>query len=299
MYFVRLKESNCVLSLIFNEIQATRMIYKNIKKGRRFMNNKLLVFSSSVLATGVLLGKSNGSGGYNTAHADTINNNMNNMNQKDMSMNHNMDNMNGNMNQKDMSMNHNMDNMNGNMNQKDMSMNHNMDNMNGNMNQKDMSMNHNMDNMNGNMNQKDMSMNHNMDNMNQQAMMPYYNYTGYTTYDGDFTQDYNFVRALKHDNVMIDGYKVNTAAADKDVATSKKLMDTMVDMNKDGQVVHITFDTKKHVVSKDMFKKEHMSNHMSDEGQIENGSYMTYETNNGMYKAFFDKQGYLMKVMIS
>ncbi|KIJ85737.1 hypothetical protein K2V75_13725 [Staphylococcus gallinarum] len=245
------------------------------------MNNKLLVFSSSVLATGVLLGASNGSGGYNTAHADTINNNMNNMNQKDMSMNHNMDNMNGNMNQKDMSMNHNMDNMNGNMNQKDMSMNHNMDNMN------------------GNMNQKDMSMNHNMDNMNQQAMMPYYNYTGYTTYDGDFTQDYNFVRALKHDNVMIDGYKVNTAAADKDVATSKKLDDTMVDMNKDGQVVHITFDTKKHVVSKDMFKKEHMSNHMSDEGQIENGSYMTYETNNGMYKAFFDKQGYLMKVMIS
>lgn len=227
MYFVRLKESNCVLSLIFNEIQATRMIYKNIKKGRRFMNNKLLVFSSSVLATGVLLGASNGSGGYNTAHADTINNNMNNMNQKDMSMNHNMD------------------------------------------------------------------------NMNQQAMMPYYNYTGYTTYDGDFTQDYNFVRALKHDNVMIDGYKVNTAAADKDVATSKKLDDTMVDMNKDGQVVHITFDTKKHVVSKDMFKKEHMSNHMSDEGQIENGSYMTYETNNGMYKAFFDKQGYLMKVMIS
>ncbi|MCD8835073.1 hypothetical protein RCL10_12685 [Staphylococcus lloydii] len=208
------------------------------------MNNKLLVFSSSVLATGVLLGASNGSGGYNTAHADTINNNMNNMNQKDMSMNHNMDNMN-------------------------------------------------------NMNQKDMSMNHNMDNMNQQAMMPYYNYTGYTTYDGDFTQDYNFVRALKHDNVMIDGYKVNTAAADKDVATSKKLDDTMVDMNKDGQVVHITFDTKKHVVSKDMFKKEHMSNHMSDEGQIENGSYMTYETNNGMYKAFFDKQGYLMKVMIS
>lgn len=249
MYFVRLKESNCVLSLIFNEIQATRMIYKNIKKGRRFMNNKLLVFSSSVLATGVLLGASNVSGGYNTAHADTINNNMNNMNQKDMSMNHNMDNMNGNMNQKDMSMNHNMDNMNG--------------------------------------------------NMNQQAMMPYYNYTGYTTYDGDFTQDYNFVRALKHDNVMIDGYKVNTAAADKDVATSKKLDDTMVDMNKDGQVVHITFDTKKHVVSKDMFKKEHMSNHMSDEGQIENGSYMTYETNNGMYKAFFDKQGYLMKVMIS
>lgn len=239
------------------------MIHKNFKKGRRFMNNKLLVFSSSVLATGLLLGASNGSGEDNTAHADTTNNNMNNMNQKDMSMNHNMDNMNGNMNQKDMSMNHNMDSMN------------------------------------GNMNQKDMSMNHNMDNMAQKTMMPYYNYTGYTTYDGHFTQDYDFVRALKYDNVMIDGYKVNTATNDKDVATSKKVDDTMVDMNKDGQVVHITFDTKEHAVSKDMFKKEHMSNHMSDEGQTENGSYMTYETNNGMYKAFFDEQGYLMKVMIS
>lgn len=239
------------------------MIHKNFKKGRRFMNNKLLVFSSSVLATGLLLGASNGSGEDNTAHADTTNNNMNNMNQKDMSMNHNMDNMNGNMNQKDMSMNHNMDSMN------------------------------------GNMNQKDMSMNHNMDNMAQKTMMPYYNYTGYTTYDGHFTQDYDFVRALKYDNVMIDGYKVNTATNDKDVATSKKVDDTMVDMNKDGQVVHITFDTKEHAVSKDKFKKEHMSNHMSDEGQTENGSYMTYETNNGMYKAFFDEQGYLMKVMIS
>lgn len=42
-----------------------------------------------------------------------------------------------------------------------------------------------------------------------------------------------------------------------------------------------------------------MSNHMTDEGKTDNGSYMAYETNNGMYKAFFDDQGYLMKVMIS
>ncbi|RIN41566.1 immunodominant staphylococcal antigen IsaB family protein [Staphylococcus succinus] len=260
------------------------------------MNNKLLVFSSSVLATGLLLGASNGLGGSNTAHANTTNNNMN---QEDMPMNHNMDDTNGNMNQEDMPMNHNMDDMNGNMNQEDMPMNHNMDDMNGNMNQEDMPMNHNMDDMNGNMNQEDMSMNHNMDNAAQKTMMPYYNYTGYTTYDGHFTQNYDFVRALKHDNVMIDGYKVNTAANDKDIATSKKVNDTMIDMNKDGQVVHITFDTKENTISKDMFKKEHMSNHMADEGQTNDGSYLTYTTNNGMYKAFFDNQGYLMKVMIS
>ncbi|MCZ4236530.1 immunodominant staphylococcal antigen IsaB family protein [Staphylococcus equorum] len=203
------------------------------------MNKKLLVLSSTVAATGFLLGAGNGVIGNNTAHADTMNSQENNMN--------------NNMQQQAIPMEQGMNDMQGNM-------------------------------MNSNM---------------EETMMPYYNYTGYTTYDGHFTQDYDFVRALKYDNVMIDGYKVNTATNDKDVSTSKKVNDTMVDMNKDGQVVNITFDTKADTVSKAMFKEAHMSNHMSDEGQTENGSYMTYETNNGMYTAHFDEQGYLMKVMIS
>lgn len=73
----------------------------------------------------------------------------------------------------------------------------------------------------------------------------------------------------------------------------------MIDMNKDGQVINITCNTKSNSVSKEMFKKAYMSNHMSDEGQTNNGSYITYKTHHGMYKAYFDKQGYLMKVMIS
>lgn len=209
------------------------------------MNKKLLVLSSTVAATGFLVGAGNGVIGNNTAHADTMNPQENNMN--------------NNMQQQAMPM------------ENDMAMDQGMNDMQGNM-------------MKGNM---------------EEAMMPYYNYTGYTTYDGHFTQDYDFVRALKYDNVMIDGYKVNTATNDKDVATSKKVNDTMVDMNKDGQVVNITFDTKADTVSKAMFKKAHMSNHMSDEGQTENGSYITYETNHGMYTAHFDEQGFLMKVMIS
>ena len=226
------------------------------------MNKKLLVLSSTVAATGFLVGAGNGVIGNNTAHADTMNpqeNNMNNNMQQAMPM------------ENDMAMDQDMNNMQGNMNHNDMAMDQGMNDMQGNM-------------MKGNM---------------EEAMMPYYNYTGYTTYDGHFTQDYDFVRALKYDNVMIDGYKVNTATNDKDVATSKKVNDTMVDMNKDGQVVNITFDTKADTVSKAMFKKAHMSNHMSDEGQTENGSYITYETNHGMYTAHFDEQGFLMKVMIS
>ncbi|MGO3497049.1 MAG: immunodominant staphylococcal antigen IsaB family protein [Staphylococcus equorum] len=221
------------------------------------MNKKLLVLSSTVAATGFLVGAGNGVIGNNTAHADTMNSQENNMN--------------NNMQQQAIPMEQGMNDMQGNMNHSDMPMEQGMNDMQGNM-------------MNSNM---------------EETMMPYYNYTGYTTYDGHFTQDYDFVRALKYDNVMIDGYKVNTATNDKDVSTSKKVNDTMVDMNKDGQVVNITFDTKADTVSKAMFKEAHMSNHMSDEGQTENGSYMTYETNNGMYTAHFDEQGYLMKVMIS
>ncbi|MDK9860886.1 hypothetical protein P1A29_10605 [Staphylococcus equorum] len=221
------------------------------------MNKKLLVLSSTVAATGFLVGAGNSVIGNNTAHADTMNSQENNMN--------------NNMQQQAIPMEQGMNDMQGNMNHSDMPMEQGMNDMQGNM-------------MNSNM---------------EETMMPYYNYTGYTTYDGHFTQDYDFVRALKYDNVMIDGYKVNTATNDKDVSTSKKVNDTMVDMNKDGQVVNITFDTKADTVSKAMFKEAHMSNHMSDEGQTENGSYMTYETNNGMYTAHFDEQGYLMKVMIS
>jgi len=271
------------------------------------MNNKVLMISS-VLATSLFLGA--GSAQANT----TTNNNMNqqdmsmneqmgqmnnNMNQQDMAMNEQMGQMNNNMNQQDMSMNEQMGQMNNNMNQQDMAMNEQMGQMNNNMNQQDMAMNEQMGQMNNNMNQQDMAMNEQMSHMEQTTMMPYYNYNGYTTYDGQFTQDYDFVRALQYDNVMIDGYKVNTATSDKDVASSKTVYDTTIDMNKDGQVIHITFDTKPESVSKEMFKKAHMSNHMIDEGKTTDGSYMTYETNNGMYKAFFDKQGYLMKVMIS
>ncbi|CCI59802.1 immunodominant staphylococcal antigen IsaB family protein [Staphylococcus equorum] len=239
------------------------------------MNKKLLVLSSTVAATGFLVGAGNGVIGNNTAHADTMNSQENNMN--------------NNMQQQAIPMEQGMNDMQGNMNHSDMPMEQGMNDMQGNMNHSDMPMEQGMNDMQGNM------MNSNME----ETMMPYYNYTGYTTYDGHFTQDYDFVRALKYDNVMIDGYKVNTATNDKDVSTSKKVNDTMVDMNKDGQVVNITFDTKADTVSKAMFKEAHMSNHMSDEGQTENGSYMTYETNNGMYTAHFDEQGYLMKVMIS
>src|SRR5699024_174917 len=55
----------------------------------------------------------------------------------------------------------------------------------------------------------------NKSDVNLKAQTPWYNYEGYTTYDPSFTQDYNFVRALKYDNVSINGYKVDTGAKEE------------------------------------------------------------------------------------
>ncbi|MGW7905744.1 immunodominant staphylococcal antigen IsaB family protein [Staphylococcus xylosus] len=268
------------------------------------MNNKTLVISSSVLAASLFLGAG-------SAQAHTTNNNMG---QQDIAMNEEMGQMNNSMGQQDMAMNEGMGHMNNNMGQQDMAMNEGMGHMNNNMGQQDIAMNEEMGQMNNSMGQQDMAMNEGMGHMNnnmgqqgmevdeqmvQTTMMPYYNYKGYTTYDRQFTKDYDFVRALQHDNVMIDSYKVNTAASDRDVASSKAVYDSMIDMNKDGQVIHITFETKPDTISKEMFEKAHMTSNMVDEGETTDGTYLTYETNNGMYKAFFDKHGYLMKMMIS
>lgn len=131
------------------------------------------------------------------------------------------------------------------------------------------------------------------------AETPWYNYEGYTTYDASFTQDYNFVRALKYDNVSIDGYKVDTnATAEYD--HSKTVYDTTVDYNGDNKVVSITFFTKPDSVSKATFKKAHTSNNIVEEGKLGNkdGTFVKYGTNNGSYTAFFDQNDNLMEITI-
>ncbi|KRG10770.1 immunodominant staphylococcal antigen IsaB family protein [Staphylococcus sp. NAM3COL9] len=134
------------------------------------------------------------------------------------------------------------------------------------------------------------------------AETPWYNYEGYTTYDASFTQDYNFVRALKYDNVSIDGYKVDPKA-DKEVDHYEYIYDTYVDLNSDNEVVRISFETKPDSVSKATFKKAHTSNKIIDEGitnggEHGNGSFVKYATNDGSYTAYFDKDKKLMQMNI-
>lgn len=132
------------------------------------------------------------------------------------------------------------------------------------------------------------------------AETPWYNYEGYTTYDGSFTQDYNFVQALKYDNVSIDGYKVDPKA-DSEVEYNETVYDTTASFNKDDEVVQTTFFTKPDSVSKETFKDAHSSNEIAEEGKLGNddGTFVKYKTNEGSYTAFFDAKDNLMEMTIS
>ena len=130
------------------------------------------------------------------------------------------------------------------------------------------------------------------------AQTPWYNYEGYTTYDPSFTQDYNFVRALKYDNVTINGYKVNPHT-DREPVRSEQVYDTTVDFNSSDEVVGITFLTKPNTISKDTFKEAHASNQIVNRGEADEGTFLEYQTNAGIYTAYFDKNDKLMKIMIN
>ncbi|SUM84406.1 immunodominant staphylococcal antigen IsaB family protein [Staphylococcus saprophyticus] len=130
------------------------------------------------------------------------------------------------------------------------------------------------------------------------AQTPWYNYEGYTTHDPSFTQDYNFVRALKYDNVTINGYKVNPHT-DREPVRSEQVYDTTVDFNSSDEVVGITFLTKPNTISKDTFKEAHVSNQIVNKGEADEGTFLEYQTNAGIYTAYFDKNDKLMKIMIN
>lgn len=133
---------------------------------------------------------------------------------------------------------------------------------------------------------------------NLEAQIPWYSYEGYTTYDPSFTQDYNFVRAAKYDNVSINGYKVDPKAY-KNHDHTKTIYDTSIDFNDDNEVIQISFNTKPNTVSKEAFKKAHASNDMEYESKPNNDgvTMISYNTNNGAYKAFFDKNDNLTKII--
>ncbi|MCG7337810.1 hypothetical protein MHZ36_00775 [Staphylococcus sp. ACRSN] len=131
------------------------------------------------------------------------------------------------------------------------------------------------------------------------AETPWYNYEGYTTYDPSFTQDYNFVRALKYENVSINGYKIDPNS-NGGYDYSKTVYDTTINFNDKDEVAMIEFDTKPDTITKKEFKQAHKSNNILTEGTTPGdvGTFVRYETKDSYYNVYFDKQGYLYEIEI-
>lgn len=131
-----------------------------------------------------------------------------------------------------------------------------------------------------------------------QSQKPWYNYEGYTTYDPTFTLDYNFVRAMKYDNFTLNGYKANPKAHQTHAYTIDSY-GSKIDFNENDEAIQMEFNAKSHTVTKAQFKKTHASNNSTEEGESEEGgTFIPYSTNDGAYKAFFDKDGYLTHIRI-
>ncbi|AYU54146.1 immunodominant staphylococcal antigen IsaB family protein [Staphylococcus debuckii] len=87
------------------------------------------------------------------------------------------------------------------------------------------------------------------------ATQPYYNYTGYTAYDTSFVLDSNFVRALQHGNVTLNGYKIQgehqATNNDNDNNESVKVYDQKMIINpKTNRAITAAFPAKSGQISK-------------------------------------------------
>ena len=84
------------------------------------------------------------------------------------------------------------------------------------------------------------------------ATQPYYNYTGYTSYDSKFLIDPDFVNALKYNNVTFNGYQFSSQKEyNSSPMKGVKVYDQTIGINQQtNKVVQISFALKQGQVSK-------------------------------------------------
>ncbi|ULG72374.1 immunodominant staphylococcal antigen IsaB family protein [Macrococcus brunensis] len=128
---------------------------------------------------------------------------------------------------------------------------------------------------------------------------PYYNYKGYTKYDGQFVLDKYFVSALKNENFTLNGYKVAPDAKLGGEGQKSEVFDTTVVKDNKGKVSTIEFKVKEGTISKADFQKAHKNNKLVRTTTSKAGeTFLKYETKNGGYFAAFDAKGYLTGLSI-
>ncbi|TDM14560.1 immunodominant staphylococcal antigen IsaB family protein [Macrococcus bovicus] len=128
---------------------------------------------------------------------------------------------------------------------------------------------------------------------------PYYNYKGYTKYDGGFVLDKYFVSALNNENFTLNGYKVAPDAKVGGEGQKSEVFGTTIVKDNKGKVSTIEFTVKKGTISQADFKKAHKDNRLVRTTTSKTGeTFLKYKTKNGGYLAAFDAKGYLTGMSI-
>ncbi|UTH14217.1 immunodominant staphylococcal antigen IsaB family protein [Macrococcus equipercicus] len=153
------------------------------------------------------------------------------------------------------------------------------------------------------------------------TVTPYYNWTGYTGSSYQFVLDKHFKNALLNSNVTINGYKVVKQVKETDImagfdhyydiAATKKInkkyalkkFDTIALKSAKNQIFTVILPVQKGKISIKQFQQVYGTNFSteaetySERGDIIEYTY-SYQTKNGTFEAFFDKNKKLTELFI-
>lgn len=128
---------------------------------------------------------------------------------------------------------------------------------------------------------------------------PHYTYKGYVYNNGKFVLDQYFVKALKYDNVKMNGYKINPKAKVGLGGTPFKKYDVMFLKDSKNRVGHMRFEIKPGTVKKSAFLKAHKANKIvSKYANQDKSGYIKYKTNKANYLASLNSKGYITSMEI-
>ncbi|MCH4984464.1 hypothetical protein AB4G91_08070 [Macrococcoides goetzii] len=128
---------------------------------------------------------------------------------------------------------------------------------------------------------------------------PHYTYNGYVYNNGKFVLDQYFVKALKYDNVKMNGYNINPKAKVGLGGTPFKKYDVMFLKDSKNRVGHMRFEIKPGFVKKSAFLRAHEANKIvSKYANQDKSGYVKYKTNNANYLASFNSKGYITSMEI-
>ncbi|MFC3611915.1 immunodominant antigen B [Staphylococcus piscifermentans] len=125
------------------------------------------------------------------------------------------------------------------------------------------------------------------------ATQPYYNYTGYTSYDSSFLLDPNFINALKYNNFTINGYHMDFSPpsfATQDIMYRETQYDQYYSLLSSSETpYHVHFDAKPGQISKQDIINAYGLNYTENDGKSMvynlNEAEIIFEISNDTVKA--------------